>query len=77
MSTRHDANNAFIVQIKSEINSKFQTITDRQPEVIKDYTTFMTWVDKSNKLINKYNMLRKCNKWWKTIFSSDLQYAGQ
>jgi hypothetical protein len=25
-------------------------------------------VDKSDQLLNKYNMLRKTNKWWKTLF---------
>ena len=28
----------------------------------------MGGVDKSDQLINKYNTLRKTNKWWKTLF---------
>lgn len=35
-------------------DSQFQTITARQPEVIIDYNTFMTSIDKSDQLMNKY-----------------------
>jgi len=28
----------------------------------------MNGVDKSDQLLAKYNLLRKCVKWWKTLF---------
>ena len=40
----------------------------RQPFVVHRYNQFMNAVDKSDQYLAKYNMLRKCIRWWKTLF---------
>ena len=68
MSTMHDANRSTTVNRRTKQNNQFSNISVQQPDVIKDYNNDMAGVDKSDQLINKYNMLRKTNKWWKTLF---------
>lgn len=46
----------------------FRKIKVRQPKAIAEYNQFMLGVDRSDQLIGKYNVLRKCHKWWKTLF---------
>ena len=68
MSTMHDANKSTTAQRRTKQNNQFRNITVKQPEVVQDYNSYMAGVDKRDQLINKYNMLRKTNKWWKTLF---------
>jgi hypothetical protein len=68
MSTMHDANGSTTVNGRTKQSNQFSNISVKQPDVIKDYNKYMAGVDKSDQLINKYNMLRKTNKWWKTLF---------
>ena len=39
-----------------------------QPMSVARYNTYMNGVDKSDQLLSKYNLLRKCLRWWKTLF---------
>nr|XP_054750142.1 piggyBac transposable element-derived protein 4-like [Lytechinus pictus] len=40
----------------------------KQPKVVQSYNQYMGGVDKSDQLLSKYDLLRKTNKYWKTLF---------
>ena len=40
----------------------------KQPKAIDLYNQFMNGVDRSDQILAKNNSLRKCIKWWKTLF---------
>ena len=40
----------------------------RQPKCIQDYNNYMNGVDRSDQILSSYNLLRKCVRWWKTLF---------
>ena len=40
----------------------------KQPECVYRYNQFMNGVKKSDQHLAKYNLLRKCIRWWKTLF---------
>ena len=56
------------VKRKTNINDKYCKVTVRQPQCVQRYSAYMNGVDKSDKLLAKYNLLRKCIRWWKTLF---------
>ena len=50
------------------LNNEWKTITVRKPYLIERYNNLMNGADKSDQILAKYNLLRKCVRWWKTIF---------
>ncbi|XP_057291023.1 piggyBac transposable element-derived protein 4-like [Hydractinia symbiolongicarpus] len=68
VSTIDRADKFVEVQRKVKADGKFSTVTVRQPECIQRYNSYMNGVDKSDQYLAKYNMLRKCVRWWKTLF---------
>ena len=60
---------------RSKVNNKFQKLDVPQPQLIRDYNKYMSGVDRSDQMINKYNSLRKADKYWKTIFYHLLDIA--
>ena len=56
------------VERKVKSDGKFYIITVRQPECIQRYNRYMNGVDKSDQYLAKNNLLRKCVRWWKTLF---------
>lgn len=66
--TYHSANDfSFCLRGQKE-DGRFRKINVRCPRAIEEYNKFMGVVDLSDQLIGKYNGLRQCSKWWKTLF---------
>ena len=40
----------------------------RRPKAIDTYNQYMNGVDRSDQILAKNNTLRKCMRWWKTLF---------
>ena len=53
---------------KIKISDKWETVEVKQPMAIHKYNAFMNGVDKSDQILNTNNVLRKCVRWWKTLF---------
>lgn len=68
MSTIHSGSKFSEASRRCKENGQFKQYTVKQPYVIKDYNKYMSGVDRSDQMIGRYNMLRKTNKWWKTLF---------
>ena len=68
LSTMDVGNRCVEVQRKVKNDGKFAVIHIKQPSCIERYNKFMNGVDKSDQLLSKYNILRKCLRWWKTLF---------
>ena len=49
-------------------DSKWESNSVKQPICIHRYNKFMNGVDRSDQYLAKYNLLRKCLRWWKTLF---------
>ena len=39
-----------------------------QPGIIANYNKYMNAVDRSDQILATHNILRKCARWWKTLF---------
>lgn len=64
-----DCGNEYVsVKRLVKTNDKWERKDVRQPFVVHRYNQFMNAVDKSDQYLAKYNMLRKCIRWWKTLF---------
>ena len=68
LSTIDTANKYVMVDRKEKIDNKWQTIQVKQPQAIHSYNQFMNGVDRSDQILAKNNTLRKCMRWWKTLF---------
>ena len=68
LSTVDRANQFVEVQKKVKLNQKFEKITVKKPFVIERYNVHMNAVNKLDQMLSKYNLLRKCVRWWKTLF---------
>jgi hypothetical protein len=75
LTTIHNATDLSQAQRRTKKNGVFETLHVKQPGAIRDYNAHMGGVDKSDQLLNKYNMLRKTNKYWKTLFFHFLDIA--
>ena len=68
-STLHDNRDpGFVKRRYKDSDGVFRKVNVKQPQAIKDYNNFMSGVDRSDQLKAKCNVLRKCNKFWKTLF---------
>ena len=68
LSTIDSANQFVEVQKKVKLNQKFEKITVKKPFVIERYNVYMNAVNKLDQMLSKYNLFRKCVRWWKTLF---------
>jgi len=68
LSSIANANDYVMVDRKEKTNLRWRTVNIRQPKVIQDYNHFMNRVDRSDQLLSKNNAIRKCMRWWKTLF---------
>ena len=75
LSTMHQRTTNGTCKRRSKVNNKFQKLDVPQPQLVRDYNKYMSGVDRSDQMINKYNSLRKTDKYWKTIFYHLLDIA--
>ncbi|XP_015752943.1 PREDICTED: piggyBac transposable element-derived protein 4-like [Acropora digitifera] len=61
--------------VKKQVTRKVKTgaggctaVEVQQPGVIANYNCFMNAVDRSDQILSTQNVLRKCVRWWKTLF---------
>jgi hypothetical protein len=76
LSTIHtNATQHGYVDRRTKVKGAFRPVHVKQPQVVKDYNTNMSGVDRSDQLIGRYETLRKTHRWWKTLFFHFLDVA--
>ncbi|XP_041961435.1 piggyBac transposable element-derived protein 4-like [Alosa sapidissima] len=68
LSNFHNANDYTEVERLVRKDTVWNKVAVRQPAIISDYNQHMGGVDRSDQMINAYSVLRKTQKWWKTLF---------
>ena len=68
LSTIDSANSFELVDRKEKVNNKWCNIKVRQPQAIHSYNQFMNGADRSDQMLAQNSTLRKCMRWWKTLF---------
>ena len=68
LTTIDNANDRVQVTRKTKTAGVWSTKVVPQPQVISNYNNYMNAVDRSDQLLATNNVLRKCMKWWKTLF---------
>lgn len=68
LSTIENANDRVQVERKSRTDGQWRTIAVTQPQAIASYNKYMNAVDRSDQILATNNVLRKCMRWWKTLF---------
>ncbi|KAL9978044.1 hypothetical protein ACROYT_G015521 [Oculina patagonica] len=63
-----NANDFVMVARKEKAGNAWRNINVRQPKAIDHYNNYMNGVDRSDQIISKNCALRKCMRWWKTLF---------
>lgn len=53
---------------KQKTNNGWQNVRVRKPKAIDDYNNLMNGADLSDQIIGQNTVLRKCARWWKTLF---------
>ncbi|XP_070385975.1 piggyBac transposable element-derived protein 4-like [Dermacentor albipictus] len=76
VSTAHTANSHVLAKRREKKDGKWQQISIKKPQLIDEYNAGMLGVDKSDQLIATYNVLRKCVRWWKTLFFHCIDIAA-
>lgn len=46
----------------------WQRVRVKQPKAVHNYNQYMNAVDRSDQILAKNSALRKCMRWWKTLF---------
>ena len=75
LSTVHGANDSVTVERNVKIDGVHQVLQIKQPLCINDYNSGMSGVDLFDQCIAAYRLLRKTNKYWKTIAIDFLDVA--
>ena len=68
LSTVHKGHEHVTVARKSKADGQFQVVQINQPKCIGDYNSSMGGVDLFDQHIAAYRALRRCQKYWKSIF---------
>ena len=68
LTTIDNANDRLQVNRKSKTAGVWSTKVVYQPKVISNYNKYMNAVDRSDQILATNNVLRKCMRWWKTLF---------
>ena len=68
LTTIDNANDSVHVSRKSKTAGVWSTKVVPQPQTISNYNKYMNAVDRSDQILATNNVLRKCMRWWKTLF---------
>ena len=68
LTTIDNANERVQVNRKTKTGGEWNTKVVCQPQAVSNYNKFMNAVDRSDQLLASNNVLRKCMRWWKTLF---------
>ena len=68
LTTIDNANDRVQVSRKSKTAGVWSTKVVPQPKTISNYNKYMNAVDRSDQILATNNVLRKCMRWWKTLF---------
>ena len=68
LTTIHKADEFVHIQRKQKIGNRWQNVQVRPPKATEEYNAYMNNVDRSDQIIGKSTALRKCMRWWKTLF---------
>ena len=68
LTTIDNANNKIQVNRKSKTAGVWSTKVVYQPKAVSNYNKYMNAVDRSDQILATNNVLRKCMRWWKTLF---------
>jgi hypothetical protein len=68
LSAIDNANEYVTTQRKSKVGQKWTSIEVKQPRAVDRYNSYMNAVDRSDQILSKNNLLRKCLRWWKVLF---------
>ena len=68
LTTIDNANDLVHVTRKTKSAGVWSTKEVPQPQAISTYNKYMNGVDRSDQILATNNVLRKCMKWWKTLF---------
>ena len=75
LSTIHSAIESVNVERNVKVNGQHVRLPIKQPKCIQDYNASMGGVDVFDQHVAAYRMLRKSNKYWKTIAVDQLEIA--
>lgn len=76
LSTIHNANDHITVKRKVKIGDQWEKVDVQKPKLIESYNAYMNGVDRSDQFLAKNNLLRKCLRWWKTLFFHMIDIAA-
>ena len=68
LTTTDNANDRVQVNRKTKTGGEWNTKVVCQPQAVSNYNKFMNAVDRSDQILASNNVLRKCMRWWKTLF---------
>ena len=68
LTTIENANDSLQVKRKTKTAGIWSTKVVQQPQAIATYNKYMNAVDRSDQILAVNNVLRKCRRWWKTLF---------
>lgn len=68
LTTIENANDSLQVRRKTKTAGVWRTRVVQQPQAIATYNQYMNGVDRSDQILAYNNVLRKCMRWWKTLF---------
>ena len=75
LTTVHRASDSAMIDRNTKIDGAHQVLSIPQPACIHDYNQYMSGVDTFDQHIAAYRVLRKTNKYWKTIAFDILDVA--
>lgn len=68
LTTIDNANDRVQVDRKSKTAGVWGTKVVYQPRTVSNYNKYINAVDRSDQILATNNVLRKCVRWWKTLF---------
>lgn len=68
LTTIDNANDKVQVNRKSKTAGVWSTKVVHQPKTVSNYNKYMNAVDRSDQILATNNVLRKCMRWWETLF---------